>query len=1131
MPSTSVFTIFSAVVVLLYAVGVHYLMYAPKDRSCAMTYMFEYPQFVRIAMSDEVTHAHKRYSLWAYSEGHHIEAMRKMKFSGIPVLFLPGSAGSHKQARSLASVSMRKALNSRSPFHLDFFTTDLNEEHSAVYGGALEPQTEFVRQSIYRILELYRGSKDKRPTSVVIVAHSMSGVIAKGIFNDISFDPSLVKVILTFATPHSRPVVLFDEYSYHYYRATSKTWRLGRENRLGHISLTSVGGSYMDFLVQTDSIASWDIDVHTVTTTVPTVWRSVDHLAILWCKELVLVTARALFDMVDLETKQITNDRDLRNSILSYHFLHRNSGKQYRKAIHQPFVTFMDGSDWVEPLYRQFTVSANIDPTGNDRLKRPKHIMIRLIDHILHSALAVEAINHQEGDWVFACQANFISNDKRVCKNGENLSNSTMFLPTKNHKRKQLVLDLHRLQQEKKFSHIVLRIPHTNDPVQIHVDVHNPRILKPPAVGLWMLFDTRPVVLVQETAQKALFYTVDFSEIESLWHVLNLVVKPVSCSKEEHHAVAMLSIPWSNEKLFSFINEAVQNPLPVRLLHVKPRMRKDIPKTIEQNVRAEISLDPNCRYQISVTAAPGLLLSQFARSLTPCVFAYVVAILLLTLREQLLSYRRSGKCSLFHIAMSRGAKPFYILPLCKMLTRLLSQGDDLNSDHFLTAWGIPEQGMNLMARTPMENLLFPFFLYVCAFGIVYCAGFIFMFCLIFNAKVFNVICLSFVGQFFKRSFLTCIGPFNLTEFLGEFMIKAPPVVVITLLMVGSCSCGALSLILGGIFFYYVLCNMYNDYLEALFLYSMRVVTGRERVSLEGIANPGANKSNSSGSKEDETLKYTEKKAKASSSREQLKGTKRADHSSKNTDLCLKNADAKHRDHSSSDDLDEKEDERNSLSDINMYMTIFLIYVTAIVPSIPSLLTWAHNYNFDHSLNPDPVFIPLVLIVSSIGSTFWTNTYPHPKLPYLRIIADSLFVLATVTLLYAPTRISFINYIISAAMVILAAHQWLTNVYLFFFPTIYTEHVDSENESDADSINDNRLDSSHSGSDDEVADGDDEGGDSASNSDYNEDVNDTEARKAFPICKVAHDQETEDESSDAECEHSHNGKESYDQDGH
>lgn len=89
--------------------------------------------------------------------------------------------------------------------------------------------------------------------------------------------------------------------------------------------------------------------------------------------------------------------------------------------------------------------------------------------------------------------------------------------------------------------------------VQFNIDVHANRILKPPTLGLWMLYDTRPAVLVQETTPKAIRYVVDFSEVESLWHVMNLVVKPVSCLKKDHHAVAMMVIPWSNEKVFSFI--------------------------------------------------------------------------------------------------------------------------------------------------------------------------------------------------------------------------------------------------------------------------------------------------------------------------------------------------------------------------------------------------------------------------------------------------------------------------------------------------------------------------------------------------------------------------------------------------
>lgn len=44
-------------------------------------------------------------------------------------------------------------------------------------------------------------------------------------------------------------------------------------------------------------------------------------------------------------------------------------------------------------------------------------------------------------------------------------------------------------------------------------------------------------------------------------------------------------------------------------------------------------------------------------------------------------------------------------------------------------------------------------------------------------------------------------------------------------------------------------------------------------------------------------------------------------------------------------VDPEEDERNSLSDINVYMTVFLLFVTATIPSIPSLLTWAHNYKY------------------------------------------------------------------------------------------------------------------------------------------------------------------------------------------
>lgn len=45
-----------------------------------------------------------------------------MQFNGAPVIYVPGNAGSYKQARSLASVALRKGLEENWQKHLDYFT-------------------------------------------------------------------------------------------------------------------------------------------------------------------------------------------------------------------------------------------------------------------------------------------------------------------------------------------------------------------------------------------------------------------------------------------------------------------------------------------------------------------------------------------------------------------------------------------------------------------------------------------------------------------------------------------------------------------------------------------------------------------------------------------------------------------------------------------------------------------------------------------------------------------------------------------------------------------------------------------------------------------------------------------------
>ena len=74
----------------------------PIKNGCTMTYM--YPTYIPISVTDGATPP-GRYGLYLYHEG-----WRKIDFKehldrlcGVPVLFIPGNAGSYKQARITVS--------------------------------------------------------------------------------------------------------------------------------------------------------------------------------------------------------------------------------------------------------------------------------------------------------------------------------------------------------------------------------------------------------------------------------------------------------------------------------------------------------------------------------------------------------------------------------------------------------------------------------------------------------------------------------------------------------------------------------------------------------------------------------------------------------------------------------------------------------------------------------------------------------------------------------------------------------------------------------------------------------------------------------------------------------------------
>jgi hypothetical protein len=94
-----------------------YVRLVPEEpEQCRMTYML--PSYTLID-------SHARYSMWSYREADgripNVIILLKNKGVGIPILFVPGNAGSYKQARSLASELHRRGKSILN-FHYDVYT-------------------------------------------------------------------------------------------------------------------------------------------------------------------------------------------------------------------------------------------------------------------------------------------------------------------------------------------------------------------------------------------------------------------------------------------------------------------------------------------------------------------------------------------------------------------------------------------------------------------------------------------------------------------------------------------------------------------------------------------------------------------------------------------------------------------------------------------------------------------------------------------------------------------------------------------------------------------------------------------------------------------------------------------------
>ncbi|KAL5436047.1 GPI inositol deacylase [Paraphaeosphaeria minitans] len=292
-------------------------------KGCVMSYMR--PAYLKCDDFDtEHTRFANKYALYLYREGGIDEDTR---VKGVPVLFIPGNAGSYKQVRSYASeaayhyhnsIRHEAGANRATKRPLDFFAVDFNEDFTAFHGQTLLDQAEYLNDAISFILSLYhtpsRSLRDPAlpdPTSIIIVGHSMGGVVARTMLTMPNYQSNSINTIITLAAPHARPPVSFDGDIVRTYDGINNYWQRAYsqdkavDNPLQHVTLISIAGGGLDTIVSSDysSLASLVPETHgftVFTSSIPNAWTGADHLAITWCDQVRKSVVRALYDITDV---------------------------------------------------------------------------------------------------------------------------------------------------------------------------------------------------------------------------------------------------------------------------------------------------------------------------------------------------------------------------------------------------------------------------------------------------------------------------------------------------------------------------------------------------------------------------------------------------------------------------------------------------------------------------------------------------------------------------------------------------------------------------------------------------------------------------------------------------------------
>ncbi|NXV47775.1 PGAP1 deacylase, partial [Uria aalge] len=633
--------------------GVRDVLFLYEENRCSMTYMYEYPEYLKIKLPKKTARRYPVYELYLYGEGNYAEENKNLFLTGIPVLFLPGNAGSYKQVRSLGSIALRKAEDVDFKYHFNFFTVNFNEELVALYGGSLQRQTKFVHECIKVILKLYRD-REFAPTSVAIVGHSMGGLVARALLTLKNFKPELINLLITQATPHVAPVMPLDKYLTDFYTAVNNHWILKAQD-LRNLTTLSVAGGFRDYQVRSGlaflpRLSQHDSALSVVSSAVPRAWASTDHLSIVWCKELILATIRAFFDLIDENTRQITEDPKKRMSVLNHHFV-RHPAKIFEENP-EAFTELTGAFTWITVKASKWTYSSYNDSDG-------KFFTFPLASHRkLYSHVYCENSMLDTSSWIYGC----MNSNSSMCLEATDLSWKAELLPTT----KIVIL---QLQDYPSLSHIVIQALSTvanKYTLDCEFFKEDSRTVQLPVTHLFSFGLSSSKILLNSSG---LLYNIQLQHFNQIYQAFKIYIEGHCQSlKERKPNVYRLHIPWSHEDSIIVAKVPSFTEVSAKLHTAQPQNDNRVP---ELNIYSS----SDCQYEVSnadlfYSYYPYILVFQIIRFHAGALPVYVVSNILLTYGGQLSTLISTGQCSDFSLELARTAKPYKVEPLISIVVFL-----------------------------------------------------------------------------------------------------------------------------------------------------------------------------------------------------------------------------------------------------------------------------------------------------------------------------------------------------------------------------------------------------------------------------------------------------------------------------